>query len=90
MRSLARLRILQLEEAAGSLKDWSVEILATDLNERSLAHAKAAVYGDYSTRNLSPAFRQKYFVPQGGKFQLSVAFAPILALPASICRMTHE
>ena len=65
------LRILQLEEAAGSLKDWSLEILATDLNERSLAHAKAAVYGTYSTRNLSAAYRQKYFIPQGDQLQVN-------------------
>ena len=65
------LRILQLEEAAGQLKDWSVEILATDLNERSLAHAKAAVYGDYSTRNLTASYRQKYFVPQGEQLQVN-------------------
>ena len=65
------LRMLQLEEAGGQLKDWSVEILATDLNERSLAHAKAAVYGNYSTRNLTPAYRQKYFVPQGDQLQVN-------------------
>lgn len=65
------LRILQLEEAGGQLKDWSVEILATDLNERSLAHARAAVYGPYSTRNLTPTYRQKYFIPHGEKLQVN-------------------
>lgn len=65
------LRILQLEESAGPLKDWSVEILATDLNERSLTHAKAAVYGNYSTRNLPPTYRDKYFTPQGDQLQVS-------------------
>ncbi len=65
------LRMLLLEEANGLLKDWSVEILATDLNERSLAQAKDAVYGNYSTRNLSPAMRTKYFVPQGDQLQVS-------------------
>jgi chemotaxis protein methyltransferase CheR len=67
------LRMLQLEDAAGPLKGWSVEILATDLNERSLAHANAAVYGSYSTRNLTSAFRQKYFVPQGDQLQVNQA-----------------
>lgn len=67
------LRILLLEEAAGLLKDWSVEILATDLNERSLAHAKEAIYGNYSTRNLVPAIRNKYFLPQGDQLQVSPA-----------------
>lgn len=65
------LRILQLEEAANQLKDWSVEILATDLNERSLAHAKAALYGTYSTRNLTPLYRQKYFLPNGEQLQVN-------------------
>jgi chemotaxis protein methyltransferase CheR len=47
------LSMLLLEEAFGRLKDWTVEILATDLNERSLTHARNAVYGTYSTRNLT-------------------------------------
>jgi len=65
------LRMLMLEEAAGQLRDWSIEILATDLNERSLAHAQEAVYGSYSTRNLTPAFRNKYFTAQGEKLQVN-------------------
>jgi chemotaxis protein methyltransferase CheR len=64
------LSMLLLEEASGRLKDWTVEILATDLNERSLAHAKTALYGSYSTRNLSPLYRQKYFVPVGEQLQV--------------------
>lgn len=67
------LRMLQLEDASGLLKDWAVEILATDLNEHSLAHAKAAIYGNYSTRNLTPSYRQKYFVPQGDQLQVHQA-----------------
>jgi chemotaxis protein methyltransferase CheR len=55
------LNMVLMEEAAGQLKNWTFEILATDLNERSLAHCKNGVYGDYSTRNLTPHYRQKYF-----------------------------
>ncbi|HEX4782745.1 MAG TPA: protein-glutamate O-methyltransferase CheR [Candidatus Sulfotelmatobacter sp.] len=64
------LSILMLEEAQRRLKDWTIEILATDLNERSLAHAKNATYGTYSTRNLTPYYRQKYFVPEGDQLQV--------------------
>ncbi|MGA8343238.1 MAG: protein-glutamate O-methyltransferase CheR [Candidatus Sulfotelmatobacter sp.] len=64
------LSMLLLEEAQGRLKDWSVEILATDLNERSLAHAKNAIYGSYSTRNLTPYYRQKYLTTAGEKLQV--------------------
>jgi len=67
------LRILMLEEAQRRLKDWTVEILATDLNENSLEHAKTGLYNSYSTRNLTPYYRQKYFVPVEDQLQLQPA-----------------
>jgi chemotaxis protein methyltransferase CheR len=67
------LSMLLLEEASSRLKDWTIEILATDLNERSLAHAKNAIYGSYSTRNLTPYFRQKYFMAVGEQLQVQPA-----------------
>lgn len=47
------LSMLLTEETAGLLKGWTFEIIATDLNERSVAHCKQGLYGDYSTRNLT-------------------------------------
>lgn len=64
------LAMVLMEEQPSQLKDWSVEVLATDLNERSLAHAKAGNYGDYSTRNIEPLFRNKYFTVNGGKLHV--------------------
>ena len=64
------LSMLMLEEAHGRLRDWTVEILATDLNERSLEHAKNALYGTYSTRNLNPHYRQKYFTQIAEQLQV--------------------
>jgi chemotaxis protein methyltransferase CheR len=64
------LSMMLLEEGQRRLKDWTIEILATDLNERSLAHAKNAVYGTYSTRNLNQAYRQKYFTPVAEQLQV--------------------
>jgi len=58
------LAILLLEEV-GTLKNVKFEVQATDLNERSLEKARAGIYGDYATRNLSPYLRQKYFNPEG-------------------------
>lgn len=75
------LSMLLLEEASHRLKDWTIEILATDLNERSLAHAKNAIYGSYSTRNLTPYYRQKYFAAVEEQLQVqpvvrnSIAFS---------------
>jgi chemotaxis protein methyltransferase CheR len=67
------LSMLLLDEAGGFLKDWAIEILATDLNERSLAHAQNAIYGSYSTRHLTPYYRQKYFTPVGEDLQVQPA-----------------
>jgi chemotaxis protein methyltransferase CheR len=64
------LSMMLLEEAHGRLKDWSIEILATDLNERSLEHAKNAIYGTYSTRHLTPQYRLKYFTPAAEQLQV--------------------
>ncbi|HEY1464684.1 MAG TPA: protein-glutamate O-methyltransferase CheR [Terriglobales bacterium] len=51
-----------LEENERSLKGWAIEILATDLNDRSVETAKAGIYGDYAIRNTSEYFKRKYFV----------------------------
>ena len=62
--------MMLLEEQASQLKGWTTEILATDLNERSIAHAKAGSYGDYSIRNVEPLFRGKYFLISGDKLRV--------------------
>lgn len=64
------LAILLLEESKGVLDGWSFDIQATDLNERSVAHAKRGVYGDYATRNLSPHVREKYFLEEQGELSV--------------------
>ncbi len=50
-----------LEESERLLKGWTVEILATDLNDRSVETAKAGIYGDYALRSTSDYFKRKYF-----------------------------
>jgi chemotaxis protein methyltransferase CheR len=52
-----------LEESEHLLKGWTVEILATDLNDRSVEIAKAGVYGDYALRATTDYFKRKYFSP---------------------------
>jgi chemotaxis protein methyltransferase CheR len=50
-----------LEESDRLLKGWTVEILATDLNDRSVETAKAGIYGDYALRSTTDYFKRKYF-----------------------------
>lgn len=52
-----------LEQREGMLKGWTVEILATDLNDRSVEIAKAGVYGNYALRSTPEYFKRRYFVP---------------------------
>jgi chemotaxis protein methyltransferase CheR len=56
-----------IEESDSLLKNWTVEILATDLNDRSVETAKAGVYGDYALRSTSEYFKRKYFLPVDDK-----------------------
>ncbi len=50
-----------LEESERLLKGWTVEIIATDLNDRSVEAAKAGIYGDYALRSTTDYFKRKYF-----------------------------
>jgi len=50
-----------LEESESRLRGWTVEIIATDLNDRSVETAKAGIYGEYALRSTTDHFKRKYF-----------------------------
>jgi chemotaxis protein methyltransferase CheR len=55
------LAMTMLEESERLLKGWTIEILATDLNDHSIETAKAGIYGDYALRNTTDFYKRKYF-----------------------------
>lgn len=57
------LAMFLLEESEKRLAGWTFDILATDLNDNSLAAAKAGIYGEYALRYTSELLRKKYFQP---------------------------
>lgn len=61
------LAISLLEERQGLLKDWDFQIVATDLNDRSVEACKAGIYGDYAVRNTPEPIKRKYFAPSGDR-----------------------
>ncbi len=64
------LAMVLLEESQGMLRGWSVEVHATDLNERSLGRAREGVYSEYALRNIPPHFKSKYMRSRGEGFQV--------------------
>jgi chemotaxis protein methyltransferase CheR len=74
------LAIMLLEASDTLFKGWSFDIQATDLNERSVEHARTGIYGDYSTRNLTPVLRQKYFDQVGDKLQVNAAVRKLVTV----------
>ncbi len=65
------LAIILLEESKSRLKGWTFEVVATDLNERSLSVAEAGTYGEYSVRNTDVHLREKYFHFQNSQLQIN-------------------
>lgn len=55
-----------LEEFRGLLQGWTIEITATDLNERSLETAKAGVYGEYALRSTTDHYKNRYMRAEAG------------------------
>lgn len=65
------LAMLLMEETQTTLKGWTFEIVATDLNDRSVAKAQEGVYNDYAVRNVPPEFMSKYLVKSGAEFRVA-------------------
>lgn len=61
------LAMFLLEESENLLKGWTFDILATDLNDNSLAVAKTGIYGEYALRSTTAELRRKYFTPVDDK-----------------------
>jgi len=63
-----------LSKLMAGLKKWNVEILATDLNFKSLQKASAGIYGAWSFRGVPPLVRSAYFeAVEGNRWAVSPA-----------------
>ena len=65
------LGIVLLEACRFALSGWTFEIVATDLNERSLQKAEEGAFSDYSARNVPPEFLARYFTVHDGTYTAS-------------------
>jgi chemotaxis protein methyltransferase CheR len=65
------LSILLLEQVIQKFKGWTYEIVATDLNDKSIAKCSEGLYAEYAVRNLSPERRQRFFKREGNLYRLN-------------------
>src|SRR5467141_3316489 len=72
------LAMILLEETLTTLKGWTFEIVATALNERSVAKAREGIYNDYAVRNVPPEFMRKYFTQSGSNFRVADSVRPFV------------
>ena len=61
------LAMFLLEQSQKQLAGWTFDILATDINDRSLEAARDGIYGEYALRSTSELLRRKYFKPYDAK-----------------------
>ncbi|PZU11622.1 protein-glutamate O-methyltransferase CheR [Sphingomonas sp.] len=54
--------------------DWSISILGTDLDERALGDARAALYGGWALRAVPAEERARLFTVEDGRWRLKPAF----------------
>jgi len=78
-------------------QDWTVTILATDINERFLQRATAGIYGEWSFRESAAGFKERYFTAtSNGRFAIApeirncVSFAHLNLAEGSLLSPTAD
>jgi chemotaxis protein methyltransferase CheR len=59
-----------LLELVPDLAEWEVHLLATDINEESLAAAREGHYRNWSFREVEGPYRERFFVPEGDGYRI--------------------
>lgn len=52
-----------LDQKKQWLKNWTISILATDINIKALKKAELGIYSEWSFRNIPDNYKQMYFIP---------------------------
>jgi len=62
---------MMLSEMISSAEKWSLHLIGTDINVRSLQKAMTGHYSQWSMRSIPDYFLKKYFIKLGNQYQLS-------------------
>jgi len=60
-----------LREQIPAFESWDIQLVATDLNQAALEVARLGVYGDWSFRDAPSDMRDRYFISNGSRWQLT-------------------
>jgi chemotaxis protein methyltransferase CheR len=52
------------------IRDWSIHLLASDINPQSLEKAQRGLYRQWSLRQMPREIRERYFIQQGDKYEV--------------------
>lgn len=52
------------------IPDWNVKIVASDISEKALRSARAAMYNEYTLRSVSAEIKKKYFMHNGSQYKI--------------------
>ena len=52
-------------------ESWRITVLGTDINDEKLQKARRGVYGAWSFRGVSAAWRERFFTPQGDSWSVN-------------------
>ncbi|WP_161630469.1 CheR family methyltransferase [Stutzerimonas azotifigens] len=63
--------LFMIDELLGAERDhWAVELIATDINDIFLRHARQGLYGSRAFRGNDEAFRLRYFKGEGSRWRV--------------------
>lgn len=88
--------IIILNQCLENNKNWKIEVVGSDINDNFLSQAKAGIYKQWSFRECTRDFREKYFTPflDGWKInsdiQSSARFIKIDLVEASLPDQKHS
>ena len=65
------LAMVTQETLGDSVREWTINIAATDISEEALAVARKNVYPEYALRSAPPLYRDKYFKKTDNDFSVN-------------------
>lgn len=74
------LSMIIMEALKEQTKGWDIDVLASDISQTALISAGKGLYNEYSMRNTSQLYKDKYFTKNGSNFRLNEQVKKLVTL----------